>query len=99
MAVAGRLAVARMAPIRSRRLALSGRVTGSCWASQLLPCPEPILLGSSTPASIKLRSVAATLAVAISSTVDVAELGPWLRGAFGEIDAALAASVLRSEEP
>ena len=34
------------------------------------------LLGSSTTASIGLRGVAATLAVAITAVVDTAELGP-----------------------
>ena len=53
------------------------------------------LLGSSTPASIELRSVAATRAVAITAVVDTAELGTWFRGAFGELDATLAASGVR----
>jgi effector-binding domain-containing protein len=57
------------------------------------------LLGSSTPASIELRSVRATRAVAITAIVDVDELGPWFRGAFGELDATLAASGLRSAGP
>ena len=57
------------------------------------------LLGSSTPASIELRSVAATRAVAITAVVDVDELGPWFRGAFGELDATLAASGVRPAGP
>ena len=57
------------------------------------------LLGSSTTASIELRSVAATLAVAITAVVDTAELGPWFRGAFGELDATLAASGVRPAGP
>ncbi len=57
------------------------------------------LLGSSTPASIGLRGVAATLAVAITAVVDTAELGPWFRGAFGELDATLAASGVRPAGP
>ena len=57
------------------------------------------LLGSSTPASIELRSVAATRAVAITAIVDEAELGPWFRGAFGELDATLAASGVRPAGP
>jgi effector-binding domain-containing protein len=57
------------------------------------------LLGSSTSASIELRSVAATRAAAITAIVEVAELGPWLPGAFGEIDATLAASGLRPGGP
>ncbi len=50
------------------------------------------LLGSSTPPSIELRSVAPTRAAAITAIVDADEFGPWLRGAFGELDATLAAS-------
>jgi DNA-binding transcriptional MerR regulator len=57
------------------------------------------LLGSSTPASIELRTVAATRAVAITATVDSAEFGPWFRGAFGELDATLAASGVRPAGP
>jgi len=57
------------------------------------------LLGSSAPASIELRSVAATRAVAITAIVNEEELGPWLRGAFGELDATLAASGLRPGGP
>ena len=53
------------------------------------------LLGSSTPPSIELRSVAATRAAAITAIVDAAEFGPWFRGAFGELDATLAASGVR----
>src|SRR5262249_53763637 len=50
------------------------------------------LLGPSAPAAIELRSVAATPAAAIRAVVEVSELGPWLPGACGEIDATLAAS-------
>jgi DNA-binding transcriptional MerR regulator len=57
------------------------------------------LLASSAPAEIELRTVPATRAVAITSIVDVAELGPWFRGAFGEIDATLAASGVRPDGP
>lgn len=57
------------------------------------------LLGSSTPASIELRTVAATPAVAITAVVDAAEFGPWFRGAFGELDATLAASGVRPAGP
>jgi DNA-binding transcriptional MerR regulator len=57
------------------------------------------LLGSSTPASIELRSVAATRAAAITATVDAAEFGSWFRGAFGELDATLAASGVRPAGP
>jgi DNA-binding transcriptional MerR regulator len=57
------------------------------------------LLGSSTPASIELRSVTAIRAVAITATVDETELGPWFHGAFGELDATLAASRVRPSGP
>jgi DNA-binding transcriptional MerR regulator len=57
------------------------------------------LLGSSTPASIELRSVAATRAVAITATVDADEFGAWFRGAFGELDATLAARGARPTGP
>jgi DNA-binding transcriptional MerR regulator len=50
------------------------------------------LLGSSAPASIQLRSVAATPAAAVTAVIDTDELGPWLHGALGELDATLAAS-------
>jgi DNA-binding transcriptional MerR regulator/effector-binding domain-containing protein len=57
------------------------------------------LLGTSAPTFIELRSVAPTGAVAITAIVDVDELGPWFRGAFGELDATLAASGLRPAGP
>jgi len=57
------------------------------------------LLGSSTPPSVELRSVTATLAVAVTAVVDTAELGTWFRGAFGELDATLAASGVRPVVP
>jgi len=57
------------------------------------------LLGSSTPALIELRSVEATAAVAITAVLDDEELGPWLHGAFGELDATLAASGMRPAGP
>lgn len=50
------------------------------------------LLGSSTPASIELRSVDATPAATITALVDITDLGPWFRGAFGELDATLSAA-------
>ena len=57
------------------------------------------LLGSSTPPSIELRSIAATPAAAITTLLDGEELGPWFRGAFGELDATLAASGVRPAGP
>ena len=57
------------------------------------------LLGASTPASISMRSVEATRAAAITAIVDTDELGPWFRGAFGEIDATIAASGLKPAGP
>jgi effector-binding domain-containing protein len=57
------------------------------------------LLGSSTTTSVELRSLAATRAAAITAVVEVVELGPWLRGAFGEIDATLAASGVQAGGP
>ncbi len=49
------------------------------------------LLAESTPPSIELRRLPATPAAAISETVELGDLGPWLRGGFGELDAAIAA--------
>jgi DNA-binding transcriptional MerR regulator/effector-binding domain-containing protein len=57
------------------------------------------LLGASTPTSIEMRSVDATRAMAITAVVDEDELGPWLYGAFGEIDAILAASRVKPTGP
>jgi DNA-binding transcriptional MerR regulator len=57
------------------------------------------LLGSSAPPSIELRSVAPTPAVAITAMVDWSDLGPWFRGALGELDATLAAHDLPAAGP
>ncbi|MCU1500653.1 MAG: transcriptional regulator, MerR family [Ilumatobacteraceae bacterium] len=57
------------------------------------------LLASSAPADIELRTVPRIRAAAITSIVDDAEIGPWLRGAFGELDATLAASGARPDGP
>jgi DNA-binding transcriptional MerR regulator/effector-binding domain-containing protein len=57
------------------------------------------LLGSSTPASIELRSVPPVRAAAICATVDLSDLSPWFHGAMGELDATLAARHVRAAGP
>jgi effector-binding domain-containing protein len=49
---------------------------------------------SSEPAGIAFRHMGETPAAAISETVDVADIGPWYRGALGELHASLAAQAV-----